>query len=184
MAQPSETDIIVGVGECRLAAYPVASVSTYALGSCVAVVAWDWRVKVGGLLHAMLPESSIDRTRAASQPSCYVDTGIPALIVGMEENGASRRRIRCCVAGGASMIVDRALFEIGKRNYLAVKKTFWKLGMFLDQEDVGGSESRSIRLDLDTGRIDLKKGVGPGRVFVPAGACVTERRKNDAIPAR
>lgn len=162
-------DIVVGVGDCRIAAQPALSIATYALGSCVAVVAWDWKAKVGGLLHAMLPDSSIDRARSVSDPFCYVDTGIVELVRRVEEKGGSRRSIRCCVAGGASMIVDPAMFEIGKRNYLAVRKTFWKMGLFIDQEDVGGTETRSVRLDLVNGQIDMKKGSGPCRVFAPAG---------------
>jgi len=184
MALTSGTEIVVGVGDCRIAAVPTASIATYALGSCVAIIAWDWRVKVGGLLHAMLPDSSIDHKRAASDPACFVDTGIPELLRRIEEKGGSRRRVRCCVAGGASMIVDPAMFEIGKRNCLAVKKAFWKLGLFIDQEDVGGFETRTMRLDLETGRIDMKKGAGPGKVFVPAGINLTLRGENDASLAR
>jgi len=184
MAMSPGTEIVVGVGDCRIAAAPAVSIATYALGSCVAIVAWDWRVKVGGLLHAMLPDSSIDSKRAATDPACFVDTGITELLRRIEEKGGSPRRVRCCVAGGASMIVDPAMFEIGKRNCLAVKKAFWKLGLFIDQEDVGGFETRSLRLDLETGRIDMKKGAGPGRVFVPAGINLLGRRENDASPAR
>jgi hypothetical protein len=58
-------------------------------------------------------------------------------------------------------------FEIGKRNNLALKKIFWKLGIFVDREDVGGIESRSVRLDLETGRIDLRRGSAPGEILVP-----------------
>ena len=184
MTKPPLTEIVVGVGDCRVAVRPVASISTYALGSCVAIVVWDWKVRVGGLLHAMLPDSSIDRTRAQSDPACYVDTGLADLFRRIEEKGGSRRRLRCCVAGGASMIVDPAMFEIGKRNCLAVKKAFWKLGLFIDQEDIGGFETRSVRLDLDTGRVDMKKGAGPGRILVPAGINLIGREQNEASLGR
>jgi chemotaxis receptor (MCP) glutamine deamidase CheD len=82
------------------------------------------------------------------------------------------------------MIVDPARFEIGKRNYLAVKKMFWKMGIFIDQEDVGGTETRSIRLDLSTGQIDMRKGANPGRVFVPGGIGLFGKGENDASIAR
>jgi chemotaxis protein CheD len=150
----------------------------------VAIVAWDWKLKLGGLLHAMLPDSAIDRARAAVEPFVYVDTGVAELFRRIEERGGSRRRTRCCVAGGASMILDPARFEIGKRNYLAAKKVFWKLGVFIDQEDVGGTETRSLRLDLATGQIDMRKGTGPGRVFVSGSINLAERGQNDASAAR
>ncbi len=164
----SGTEIVVGVGDCRVATPPTGYIATYALGSCVAIVAYDWKAKVGGLLHAMLPDSAIDRTRGGGDPFLYVDTGIPELFRRLESKGASKRRTKCCVAGGASMFADPARFETGRRNYLAVKKTFWRLGFFIDREDIGGSETRTLRLDLETGQINLRKGAGPGRIFVPA----------------
>src|SRR5258708_588456 len=101
MRDAPETEIVVGVGDCQVATLPAAWLATYALGSCVAIIAWDWRAKVGGLLHALLPDSSIDRARAAFDPSRYVDTGIFELLQRMEEQGCSKRRLRCSVAGGA-----------------------------------------------------------------------------------
>jgi chemotaxis protein CheD len=169
MAARAETEVVVGVGACGFGGVPTVSIATYALGSCIAVMAWDWKLRIGGLLHAMLPDSAIDLSRAASEPFVYVDTGIPEMFRRLEQKGASKRRMRCCVAGGASMVLDPVRFEIGKRNYLAARKAFWKLGAFIDQEDVGGVETRSLRLDLATGQIDMRKGIAPGRVFVPPG---------------
>jgi chemotaxis protein CheD len=82
------------------------------------------------------------------------------------------------------MILDPARFEIGKRNYLAVRKAFWKLGVYIDQEDVGGTETRSLRLDLATGQIDMRKGAGPGRVFVPGAISAIRKEPNDADTTR
>jgi len=180
MAQPAGPEIVVGVGDCAVASLPNSFLATYALGSCVAVVAWDWKARVGGLLHAMLPDSAIDRSKAATSPFVYVDTGVPELFRRLEERGGSRRRARCCLAGGASMMLDPARFEIGKRNCLAAKKVFWKLGVFIDQEDVGGTETRSLRIDLATGQIDLRKGSAPGRIFVAGRINLIGKGENDA----
>jgi chemotaxis protein CheD len=183
MALNGESEVVVGVGAGGFAALPTARLATYALGSCIAVVAWDWKLRLGGLLHAMLPDSSIDRRRSALDPFVYVDTGIPELFRQMEQRGGSKRRIRCCLAGGASMMLDPVRFEIGKRNYLAAKKAFWKIGAFIDQEDVGGAETRSLRLDLSSGQIDMRIGINPGRVLVQAGIGFG-KGENDVRPAR
>lgn len=176
-------EIVVGVGDCKIAALPATTLSTYALGSCIAIVTYDWKQRIGGLLHVMLPDSSIDRNRTGSNPFMYVDTGVPALFQAMEELGCRKQRLRCCMAGGASMMADSSHFEIGKRNHLALKKILWRNGIFIDQEDVGGTESRSVRLDLATGRIDLRKGGGRARIFAPAGINLTGRPANDASSA-
>lgn len=160
--------IVVGIGESRVASPPALSVATYALGSCVAVVAWDWRLRTGGLLHAMLPDSSIDPVKAKANPSLFVDTGVPAFLRDLLDLGCTTKRLRWCLAGGANMMANSSHFEIGKRNYLALKKVFWRLGVFVDQEDMGGTESRSVRLDLQTGQIDLRKAAGREQILVPA----------------
>lgn len=163
-------EIVVGVGDCRLGGRPAEALATYALGSCIAVVAWDWKLRMGGMLHVMLPDSSIDRATSGvcPNPFLYVDTGLPEMVRHLEVRGAVRARLRCSMAGGANMMADSTSFEIGKRNHLALKRAFWKLGMFVDCEDIGGHESRSVRLDLQSGRVDLRKGIGAKKVLVPA----------------
>jgi chemotaxis protein CheD len=168
-------EVVVGVGDCRLAAFPTASLSTYALGSCIALIGYDWKIKTGGLLHVMLPESAIDKTPSSVNPFVYVDTGVPELFRRLNAAGCGKQTLRWCVVGGASMMADSSHFEIGKRNYLAMKKAFWRHGIFVDREDVGGKESRSVRLGLDTGQIDLRKGGAREQIFVPAGINVIGR---------
>jgi chemotaxis protein CheD len=160
--------IVVGIGECRTGRPPTGALSTYALGSCFAVVAWDWKLKLGGLLHVMLPDSAVDRSKAQIRPYLYVDTGVPALLRTLIEKGSSKRHLRWCIAGGAAMMADSGHFEIGKRNHLALRNVLRNIGVFVDQEDIGGSQSRSVRLDLRTGQIDLRKGVGPEEILMHA----------------
>lgn len=176
--------IVVGVGDRRVGSPPASSVATYALGSCVAVVAWDWKLKIGGLLHAMLPDSSIDPVKARANPSVFVDTGVPALLHDLIEKGSSKKHLRWCLAGGANMMADSSHFEIGKRNHLALKKILWRLGVFIDREDMGGTESRSVKLDLRTGQIDLRKSAGQERILIPATAKCALRNPDDANTAR
>ena len=64
MPQYTGPEVVVGVGDCRVATRPFGFIATYALGSCVGVVVYDWKSRVGGLLHAMLPDSSIDNSCA------------------------------------------------------------------------------------------------------------------------
>ena len=176
------SEIVVGVSDCRIARPPASCLSTYALGSCIAVVVYDWRLRLGGMLH-MLPESAIDHAPAGINPFRYADTGVPVLFQRMAEMGSGRNRVRCCLAGGARMMADSSHFEIGKRNYLALKKVLWRLGVFIDQEDVGGQESRSVRLELETGQIEIRKGAARKETVVAPGLNLI-RRDADARLAR
>lgn len=158
MIEAALPEVVVGVGDFRVAAAPSRFLATYGLGSCVAVLLYDWRKQAGALLHVMMPDSSVAPEKARRQPFAYVDTAIPRMFRAAANHGISPKRTRCCVVGGAAMIASPAHFEIGKRNVLALRKALWKEGVFIDREEVGGNESRSIRLDLKTGAVTMRKG--------------------------
>ena len=129
---------------------------TYSLGSCIGVTIWDPVVKVGGLLHYMLPESSVSPEKAQKNPAMFADTGLPALFKASYKLGAEKKRMVVKVAGGSQLLDDKGAFNIGKRNYLILRKIFWKNGVMISGEHVGGSLSRTMRLDLGSGRVSLK----------------------------
>ncbi len=54
----------------------------------------------------------------------------------------------------------QAVFDIGKRNYLALRKILWKAGILLAGEAVGGSNARTVRLEIGSGRLWLQEGGG------------------------
>jgi chemotaxis protein CheD len=143
----------VGVGDCKVSAQPGDCLVTYGLGSCIGLSIWDPVAKVGGLLHFMLPESSQDPAKAAANPYLYADTGIPLLFKTSYKLGAEKKRLLVRVAGGAQVLDGDGVFNIGKRNYLAMKKIFWKAGVLIHVEEVGGSVSRTLRLEISTGRL-------------------------------
>lgn len=169
MGSNVETSIVVGVGDGRLAKAPSEYIITFALGSCIAIVCYDWKLRLGGLVHVMLPDSSIDKDKAAKNPFVFADTGVHAMYDQLCKAGSSKRSLKFCLAGGARMLERSAHFEIGKKNHLAVKRAFWQLGLFLESEDVGGNESRSVRLDLKTGQVDLRTGADKNRVLMNPG---------------
>ncbi|HEY1107226.1 MAG TPA: chemotaxis protein CheD, partial [Opitutaceae bacterium] len=72
--------VVIGVGDLSVSNNQSITLSTYALGSCVAVVAYDPVVRAGGLLHAMLPQSKLSPDKARAQPAMFVDTGMAALL--------------------------------------------------------------------------------------------------------
>ena len=151
--------LVVGVGDGKVTDDPEQTLITYALGSCIAVMIHDPVTRVGGLLHFMLPESSIDATKAEQNPHMFADTGIPLLFRAAYKLGADKKRMKVGVFGGAQVMDDNSLFNIGKRNHAALRKIFWKAGVFIHKEAVGGNTARTVRLDVGTGKMWLR---GPG----------------------
>ena len=148
--------VAVGIADCRLSKSPDDVLVTYALGSCIGVAIYDPVARVGGMLHYMLPESVIDAAKARDNPHMFADTGIPLLFRGSYELGAEKRRLVVCVAGGAQVMDEAGIFNIGKRNALALRKILWKAGVLIHSESLGGSVSRTVRMEMDTGRVWLR----------------------------
>ena len=132
------------------------SIITYSLGSCIGVVIYDPLAKVGGILHYMLPESSIDKEKAAARPYMFADSGIPRLFKAAYKLGAAKQRMKVYIAGGAEILDQSGFFNIGKRNYMALKKMFFKNNMMINKQDVGGNTNRTVRIEIATGDIYVK----------------------------
>jgi len=149
--------LAVGVGDLKVSNKAEETLVTYGLGSCIGVTIWDPIVRVGGLLHFMLPESQSDSEKARNNPALYADTGIPLLFKTAYLLGADKKRLLVRVAGGAQVLDGNGVFNIGKRNYLAMKKIFWKAGVMVHAEEVGGNSSRTLRLDVGSGKLLLQE---------------------------
>jgi chemotaxis protein CheD len=108
--------VTVGISDMKVSNNVKETLITYSLGSCIGVLIWDPLVKVGGLLHYMLPDSRLDKERAQQRPYMFADTGIPALFKECYSLGAVKGRLIVKVVGGSQILDPTGLFSIGKRN--------------------------------------------------------------------
>jgi len=76
----------------------------------------------------------------------------------MFNRGSRRERIVAKVAGAASALDDGGLFRIGERNYAVLRRILWKNGVLIAAEDVGGTETRTLSVEVGTGRVLVKSG--------------------------
>ena len=146
----------VGIAEMAITRSTAELLVTYALGSCVGVTLFDPVAGVGGMIHCMLPLSKIDPKQAQENPAKFVDVGIPALFREAYRLGAQKHRIVVKVAGGSRIHDDNGHFKIGERNYMTLRKILWKNNVLIESEDVGGSLSRTMYLDVGTGQVTVK----------------------------
>jgi chemotaxis protein CheD len=126
---------------------------TYALGSCIGVAVYDPVAGVGGLLHFMLPDSTLDQNKAKESPAMFADTGIPLLFKACYRLGADKKRMIVKVAGGASILDDTNYFRIGQKNITALRKIFWKNNVLIEREDTGKNHNRTVRLSIADGKV-------------------------------
>jgi chemotaxis protein CheD len=147
---------VVGIGDCKVSNDPEDILITHALGSCIAVMIHDPVAKVAGLLHYMLPESILDPAKAKLKPFMFADTGIPELFHSTYALGGVKSRLIVMAAGGAQMLDPNGTFNIGKKNQLAMRKIFWKAGVLVRKEEIGGTASRTVRIEVGTGKVLLR----------------------------
>jgi chemotaxis protein CheD len=147
---------IIGVADMAISNNADETLITYSLGSCIAVVIYDPVVRVGGMLHLMLPEASMDLEKAKRKPAMFADSGIPVLFKQSYQLGATKKNAIVNIAGGSQIMDENGVFNIGKRNHLAVRKIFWKNNVVIAAEHVGGNVNRTVRLEIATGRVIVK----------------------------
>jgi chemotaxis protein CheD len=126
---------------------------THALGSCLGLIVHDPGAKIGGLLHAMLPLSKLDRQKADTNPYMFVDTGVPELFKRLYDLGGDKSRFEIKMVGCASPLGGNDMFKIGERNYLICKMLLNKNSIFIKGESVGGAFSRTVYFDIATGEV-------------------------------
>lgn len=151
-----EHKVVVGIAEMAVSNNQNVTLTTYSLGSCLGIAIYDPVVKAGGLLHIMLPDSTIDAAKAAKQPAMFVDTGVPALFRAAYQLKAEKHRVIISVAGGAQIMDNGGFFNIGARNYESLSGLFRQHSLKIHAEQVGGLVNRTMYLNLATGEVRLK----------------------------
>jgi chemotaxis protein CheD len=148
--------VVIGVGDMAVSNNDMVTLSTYALGSCVGVIAYDPGSHAGGILHLMLPDSTISPDKATKQPAMFADTGLPLLFKALLGVRAERARTRLFLAGGASVLNGADPFKIGERNSIAVQRFLKTNGYTIAGQDIGGNVNRTVHLEVASGQVTLK----------------------------
>ena len=148
--------MIVGIGELGVSRDPSTILSTYGLGSCVGVAAYDPVTRAGGLIHIMLPNSAIEHAKAAEQPALFANTGLPLFLAELLKLPAERSRLRFLVAGGAGMLCAAHDFNLGSTNTRVTFEILGQQSLPVSFRAIGGTANRTLHFDIATGTVTLK----------------------------
>lgn len=143
----------VGIGEFFVSGHAGTEIKTMALGPCVAVVIFARKKNVAGLLHVQLPMSSLNLELASRRPGIFADTGIPLMLEEFARYGCKPAELTVKLVGGGQVMDPNGTFNIGKRNYLSVKKVLWAFRLWPAAEEIGGTISRTVSLAV--GKTDV-----------------------------
>ncbi|MCF7886328.1 MAG: chemotaxis protein CheD [Candidatus Marinimicrobia bacterium] len=147
---------IIGISDMQISENPEEQLITYSLGSCIGLTLYDRELRIGGLLHSMLPVSRKNKEKAKKKPLMFVDKGIEMMLTELFNKGARRKNLIAKLAGGSKLLDKKDMFKIGRRNYVVARKMLWKNDILIDGEDVGGTVSRTMSLYLVDGRTTVR----------------------------
>jgi chemotaxis protein CheD len=128
-----------------------------AIGSCVVIAAYDTKERVGALAHVMVPGKAPEGKK--HQKEIYAADAVEEMISRMILRGAKKENIEICIAGGAN-VLKRKDDTTGLDNITSVIEILKKEKIKIKVKSVGGTERRSISLDLESGSIYYSVGDG------------------------
>lgn len=149
-------EIKVGIADMKIARQEGILI-THALGSCIGITIYDPMIKLGALIHIMLPEATGVTSTSVFK---FADTGIKETLRKMSAFGGRKNRYVCKIAGGAQMFAlgggSGSLGNIGQRNAESVRKVMQAEGIRIQKQDVGGTTARTMLMDVSTGEVKLR----------------------------
>jgi chemotaxis protein CheD len=149
---------IIGVGELAVVRHKNEFIRTIGLGSCIGLTIYDRQTGVVGMVHVALPDSSVNPRLAEKLPGYFADTGFCALLKAMVAVGATNYQAYVIkLAGGACVMDSNRVFNIGERNFEALKNQVALKRLEIRTLDVGGSVSRSVEIHAGDGRVLVSK---------------------------
>ncbi len=134
---------------------------TYALGSCIGITLYDPAIRLGGLLHIMLPARTDPNDPKIYK---YADSGLHEMIRKLSAFGMVKSRTIVKIAGGAKMFEIRGNSDfgnIGQRNAAMVKKILMEERMRISAEDTGGNSARTMLLNVGNGDVIIRSAGKP-----------------------
>ncbi len=137
-ASQEKVPVMIGIGEYFVGSSPM---MTIGLGSCIGLTIYDRDLRIGAMVHIMLPESS-GRT---DRPGKYADTAVPLLLSKLTERGSQRSSLVVKMAGGASMFEYFGNnLNIGERNVERLRVILAQNRLRISAEEVGGKSGRTV----------------------------------------
>lgn len=148
-------DVVVGIGDFAISNNENDVIITYALASCVAITAYSPKKKIAAMIHIALSKSD-DLYKNKFRPAYYASTGIPLLLNKLrDEFQCQKEELVIRIYGGADSIRNEDVFEIGKKNIIAVKSILSELNLRIVEEQIGGFISRTIQMKVSNGEIKV-----------------------------
>jgi chemotaxis protein CheD len=127
------------------------------LGSCVAITLWHPKRRIGGMCHYLLPERT--RSHDTRRDGRYAEEAVELLLEALDHVGSAPADYECHLYGGADTMPDHLKNKpnVGVRNIEVGWALVDRHGFQLMGVDVGDNVPRSVRLDMKTGEVAMRR---------------------------
>lgn len=128
-----------------------------AIGSCVAIVAYDATKHIGALAHVMLPGRA--PAKKAGEKTKYAADAIDAIVSEMTRLGSQTEDIEVALVGGGNILKKKS-DTICQANIESVTQILKEKRIPIRASALGGTARRSVFLDIEGGMVSYTEGDG------------------------
>lgn len=140
----------VKIMQCLLADKGILRIDRIGVG--VGILLYNHAKKIGIGIHTLAPQAD---TINPANPAKFADSAVTYAIKLFEKEGAAPP-YTVAVAGGATMAGSSASTNVGLKVAEAAKAALEKAKLNIKTDQTGGSNIRSMILNIDTGEIQIK----------------------------
>lgn len=126
-----------------------------AIGSCIAVLAYDATKNIGAMAHVMLPGSA-PANKEPNERTKYAANAIDAMVSRMGHLGSKNDDLEVVLVG-AGNVLNRKDDTICKDNIQSTLELLRKKHLKVSAQAVGGINRRSVSLDVERGIISYSE---------------------------
>ena len=138
------------------------------LGSCLAIVFYSKRLRIGAIAHVSLPEQRSGGLHCSDpysdstdvSPSCsfkYVSCAFPYMVEKFRKLGVENNEIDVKIFGGASVLAhNHNMKTVGRKNLETAFRMIKDFDLNLVGKNIGGSFGRTIHFFTDTGEVYIR----------------------------
>ena len=133
------------------------------LGSCVSIVLWHPRHRVGGMCHYLLAQRKKPHNSALS--GRYADEAVLLLVHEILRTGLPVKEFQAKLIGGAETLSTNApalsTHDVAGRNIEAARSLARQMGFTVLAEDLGGRSARLVLFDVENGDVWVRQSQEP-----------------------
>jgi len=149
---------IIGLGEYAISESHDESITTHALGSCVALIIHCKLTKCTGMAHIVLPKYDTHHDLFHKKEAYFADVIAPKMIdYFLSRRFCNKKGLEITLIGGAEAKDHRDMFKVGQRNMHEIEGILHAYGLSYNKEETGGRFSRSVTVQVADGSIDIRK---------------------------